>query len=82
MRQPLIKRTPCQKSQNTNTLPGVIHSDAQIDQHCPVLEFAARESPRAEQTWSVSLYQNKIAVCAAEGDFKRSPKPAVPNLCS
>lgn len=28
----------------------------------------------------MSLYQNKIAVCAAEGDFRRSPNPAVPNL--
>ena len=80
MKQSLIKRTPCQKSKNTNILPGVIQSDAQTDQRCPVLEFTACETPRSEQAWSMSPYQNKIAVCAAEEDFKRSPNPAVPSL--
>lgn len=50
------------------------------DQCCPVLEFTAREAPRVEQGWNMSLSQNKIAVCTAKGDFHRSPNPTVPNL--
>lgn len=50
------------------------------DQCCPVLEFTAREAPRVEQGWNMSLSQNKIAVCTAKGDFHGSPNPTVPNL--
>lgn len=45
-----------------------------------MLEFTAREAPLLEQDWDTNLSQYKISECAAEGDFHKSPNPAVPSL--
>lgn len=75
----LSERTSWQWSKNTNILPRVIWSDIQIGQCCPALEFTAREAPRVEQGWNMSLSQYKTAECAAE-DFYKSPNPPVPKF--